>query len=194
MNSALETVSMLGLRERRRLERDLHDGAQQRLVSLALTLRMAREKLGPDAGEAGRPLDRSRQELDEALKELATLPRPRPGRDARLGAARRAGRPLLPLSGGRPLCSGPPWPWSGDDSPDSSASASPMLSGAAAGQTTSRGTDGWDGRFNRSLATPTTAPQRVPPCARASPIATSRGASTAPLLRRACDWLRVGVL
>jgi signal transduction histidine kinase len=47
------TVSTLGLRERRRLERDLHDGAQQRLVSLALTVRMAREKLGPDAGEVG---------------------------------------------------------------------------------------------------------------------------------------------
>ena len=66
---------MLDLRERRRLERDLHDGAQQRLVSLALTLRMAREKLGPDAGEAGRLLDRSRQELDEALKEIRELAR-----------------------------------------------------------------------------------------------------------------------
>jgi signal transduction histidine kinase len=73
MNSVVETVSMLGLRERRRLERDLHDGAQQRLVSLALTLRMAREKLGPDAGEAGRLLDRSRQELDEALQEIREL-------------------------------------------------------------------------------------------------------------------------
>ena len=66
---------MLGLRERRRLERDLHDGAQQRLVSLALTLRMAREQLGPDAGEAGRLLDRSRHELDEALRELRELVR-----------------------------------------------------------------------------------------------------------------------
>jgi signal transduction histidine kinase len=63
------------LHERRRLERDLHDGAQQRLVSLALTLRMAREKLGPDAGEAGRLLDRSRQELDEALEEIRELAR-----------------------------------------------------------------------------------------------------------------------
>jgi signal transduction histidine kinase len=75
MNSVVETVSMLGLRERRRLERDLHDGAQQRLVSLALTLRMAREKLGPDAEEAARLLDRSRQELDEALNELRELAR-----------------------------------------------------------------------------------------------------------------------
>jgi signal transduction histidine kinase len=75
MHSAVGTVSVLGLRQRRRLERDLHDGAQQRLVSLALTLRMARDKLGPDAGEAGRLLDRSRQELDEALKELRELAR-----------------------------------------------------------------------------------------------------------------------
>ena len=75
MNSVIATVSVLGLRQRRRLERDLHDGAQQRLVSLALTLRMARDKLGPDAGEAGRLLDRSRQELDEALKELRELAR-----------------------------------------------------------------------------------------------------------------------
>ena len=36
---------------------------------------MAREKLGPDAGEAGRLLDRSRQELDEALKEIRELAR-----------------------------------------------------------------------------------------------------------------------
>src|SRR5918996_383909 len=45
------------------------------LVSLALTLRMAREKLGPEAGEAGRLLDRSRRELDEALKEIRELAR-----------------------------------------------------------------------------------------------------------------------
>jgi signal transduction histidine kinase len=75
MNRVVETVSVLGLRHRRRLERDLHDGAQQRLVSLALTLRMARDKLGPDAGEVGRLLDRSRYELDDALKELRELAR-----------------------------------------------------------------------------------------------------------------------
>jgi signal transduction histidine kinase len=73
MNSVVYTAGVLDLHQRRRLERDLHDGAQQRLVSLALTLRMARDKLGPDAGEVGRLLDRSRQELDEALKELREL-------------------------------------------------------------------------------------------------------------------------
>ena len=36
-----------GMAERRRLERDLHDGAQQRLVSLALSLRLARNKVDP---------------------------------------------------------------------------------------------------------------------------------------------------
>jgi signal transduction histidine kinase len=66
---------MLGLRPRRRLERDLHDGAQQRLVSLALTLRMAREKLESDPSEIGSILDRARIELDEALDELRDLAR-----------------------------------------------------------------------------------------------------------------------
>jgi signal transduction histidine kinase len=69
------SASSFGLRERRRLERDLHDGAQQRLVSLALTLRMAREKLDAEPGEAGRLLDRSREELDQALRELRDLAR-----------------------------------------------------------------------------------------------------------------------
>jgi signal transduction histidine kinase len=69
------SASWFGLRERWRLERDLHDGAQQRLVSLALTLRMAREKLDAEPGEAGRLLDRSREELDRALRELRDLAR-----------------------------------------------------------------------------------------------------------------------
>jgi signal transduction histidine kinase len=100
MSSVVETVGMLGLGERRRLERDLHDGAQQRLVSLALTLRMAREKLGPDAGEAGRLLDRSRQELDEALEEIRELARgihPRALSDRGLGAAVEALAHRAPL-------------------------------------------------------------------------------------------------
>jgi signal transduction histidine kinase len=90
----------VGLRQRRRLERDLHDGAQQRLVSLALTLRMARERLGPDAGEAGELLDRSREELDEALKELRELARgihPAVLSDRGLGAAVEALANRAPL-------------------------------------------------------------------------------------------------
>jgi signal transduction histidine kinase len=75
MSFAAETSGMFGLRPRRRLERDLHDGAQQRLVSLTLTLRLAREKLESDPGEVGPMLDRARIELDEALDELRDLAR-----------------------------------------------------------------------------------------------------------------------
>jgi signal transduction histidine kinase len=65
----------LGLRERRRLERDLHDGAQQRLVALALTLRLARQKLDAEPDETARLLDRAHEELDQALSELRDLAR-----------------------------------------------------------------------------------------------------------------------
>jgi signal transduction histidine kinase len=63
-----------GDRERRRIERDLHDGAQQRLISLSLELRVARSKLG----EAGDPevrtsLDRAAAEAQAALVELRDL-------------------------------------------------------------------------------------------------------------------------
>jgi signal transduction histidine kinase len=59
---------------RRRLERDLHDGAQQRLVSLALRLRMLRDEVDGDPG-AERELDDARGELDQALAELRELAR-----------------------------------------------------------------------------------------------------------------------
>jgi signal transduction histidine kinase len=64
-----------GMRQRRRLERDLHDGAQQRLVSLALTLRLSQDKLDSDPAATHRLLERSRKELDEALHELRELAR-----------------------------------------------------------------------------------------------------------------------
>ena len=60
--------------ERRRLERNLHDGAQQRLVSLALGLRMARSAVGEDS-DAAAMLDSASQELSEALAELRELAR-----------------------------------------------------------------------------------------------------------------------
>jgi signal transduction histidine kinase len=61
--------------ERRRLERNLHDGAQQRLVSLALQLRMARTKLDSDPAAAKEFLRRAQGELDTALDELRELAR-----------------------------------------------------------------------------------------------------------------------
>jgi signal transduction histidine kinase len=61
--------------ERRRLERDLHDGAQQRLVSLALNLRLAGAKLDSDPAAARQLLDESASELGEATTELRELAR-----------------------------------------------------------------------------------------------------------------------
>jgi PAS domain S-box-containing protein len=64
-----------GDEQRRRLERNLHDGAQQRLVSLALTIRLARRQLetNPDAVSAS--LEGAAKELDLALEELRELAR-----------------------------------------------------------------------------------------------------------------------
>jgi signal transduction histidine kinase len=64
-----------GYRERRRVERDLHDGAQQRLMALALSLKLARSKLDEDAAEAGKLLDESTAELEQATAELRELAR-----------------------------------------------------------------------------------------------------------------------
>jgi PAS domain S-box-containing protein len=60
---------------RRRLERNLHDGAQQRLVSVALTLRLARSRLGADEHAAAELLDEAARELDTGLQELREIAR-----------------------------------------------------------------------------------------------------------------------
>jgi signal transduction histidine kinase len=64
-----------GLAERRRLERDLHDGAQQRLVSLALTLRTVERRLDHDPSSARELLAMIGSELEAALGELRELAR-----------------------------------------------------------------------------------------------------------------------
>jgi signal transduction histidine kinase len=60
--------------ERRRLERDLHDGAQSRLVALALNLRLARMGASDDSDTATL-LDAAIDELGQSLKELRDLAR-----------------------------------------------------------------------------------------------------------------------
>src|SRR3954469_3230294 len=65
----------VGLEERRRLERDLHDGAQQRLVALSLQLGLARSQVDKDPEATGRMLDAARDELRQALAELRELAR-----------------------------------------------------------------------------------------------------------------------
>ena len=59
--------------ERRRLERDLHDGAQQRLVSIGLALRHAQHELAGHTDEARRTLDGAVVEVSAAIEELRTL-------------------------------------------------------------------------------------------------------------------------
>jgi signal transduction histidine kinase len=60
---------------RRKIERDLHDGAQQRLVSLALDVNVARSRLDAEPDSAGPFLDRLARELSEASAELRELAR-----------------------------------------------------------------------------------------------------------------------
>jgi signal transduction histidine kinase len=63
-----------GQRERARLERDLHDGAQQRLVALSLELAVLRERLTGDPDASGR-VDRMKREVAVSLDELRDLAR-----------------------------------------------------------------------------------------------------------------------
>jgi len=61
--------------ERRRIERDLHDGAQQRLVSLAMNLGRAKAKFADDPEAARSIIDQAHTEAKEALAELRNLVR-----------------------------------------------------------------------------------------------------------------------
>jgi signal transduction histidine kinase len=58
-----------GQAERKRLERDLHDGAQQRLIALSLELGLLQERLNGDA-ESKQQLSRARREIATSLDEL----------------------------------------------------------------------------------------------------------------------------
>ena len=64
-----------GHTERQRLERDLHDGAQQRLMALGINLRLARDLVTSDTQEAAALLDASLEELNQATRELRELAR-----------------------------------------------------------------------------------------------------------------------
>lgn len=59
----------------RRIERDLHDGAQARLVALAMDLGLAKEKLTEDPRAAARMVDEAHGEVKIALQELRDLAR-----------------------------------------------------------------------------------------------------------------------
>ena len=95
--------------ERRRIERNLHDGAQQRFVSIGLALRHAQHALGDAEPEVSAALDGAVAEITVAIDELRELARGlRPAQlDAGLGAALRelANRAPLPV---QVRSSGPP--------------------------------------------------------------------------------------
>lgn len=61
--------------ERRRIERDLHDGAQQRLVALGMTLGLAKEKLDSDPEQARQLMNEAHAEAKAAMTELRSIAR-----------------------------------------------------------------------------------------------------------------------
>jgi signal transduction histidine kinase len=64
-----------GYEERRRIERDLHDGAQQRLVSIGLALRHLQHELPAGAGAADAMLDDAVSDISAAISDLRELAR-----------------------------------------------------------------------------------------------------------------------
>ena len=75
LRDARSRIIEAGDAERRRIERDLHDGAQQRLVALALTLRMAEKRLAEGDPGAAELVHSAGEEAGLALKELRDLAR-----------------------------------------------------------------------------------------------------------------------
>src|SRR5712691_3671418 len=66
-------VVQAGYEERRRLERDLHDGAQQRLVTLGIVLRRLQRSLPREAQILGPALDSAVDEIGRAIDDLRTI-------------------------------------------------------------------------------------------------------------------------
>jgi len=73
LRDARARIIAAGDAERRRIERDLHDGAQQRLVALSLTLGMAEARLTSDPIAAAALIADARKESQLAMKELRDL-------------------------------------------------------------------------------------------------------------------------
>jgi signal transduction histidine kinase len=72
LKGSRQRVIDAGQHERRRLERNLHDGAQQRLIALSLELGRLRERLDPEASSR---VDRARGEIALSLEELRDVAR-----------------------------------------------------------------------------------------------------------------------
>ena len=75
LEASRQRIVAAGDDARRKLERNLHDGAQQRLVSISLSLRLAQGQLEKNPAAAHEVLEASREELARALEELRELAR-----------------------------------------------------------------------------------------------------------------------
>ncbi len=75
LTNSRRRIVTVGDQARRRIERDLHDGAQQRLVSLALRLGMVRAAVPPELGELTTELDELADEATGALDQLREISR-----------------------------------------------------------------------------------------------------------------------
>ena len=75
LRASRERIVAAGDAERRRLERNLHDGAQQRLVSVALQLRMIQSRIRTDPALAEQLVSSAADELSQSLEELRELAR-----------------------------------------------------------------------------------------------------------------------
>ena len=75
VRASRERVISAGDAERRRIERNLHDGAQQRLVTLALQLSLIGRRIRDDPSDAERLVTSASDELAQSLEELRELAR-----------------------------------------------------------------------------------------------------------------------
>ncbi len=75
LRASRERIVTAGDAERRRLERNLHDGAQQRLLSVALQLRMVHSRIREDPEFAEQAISSAADELSQSLEELRELAR-----------------------------------------------------------------------------------------------------------------------
>jgi signal transduction histidine kinase len=75
LRASRERIVAAGDAERRRLERNLHDGAQQRLVFVALQLRMIERRIDADPAQAKRMITAAGEELSKSLEDLRELAR-----------------------------------------------------------------------------------------------------------------------
>jgi signal transduction histidine kinase len=75
LRDARERIIAAADAERRRIERDLHDGAQQRMVAVAVTLGLAETKMASDPEAATELIAQAREEAQLAVKEIRELAR-----------------------------------------------------------------------------------------------------------------------